>query len=422
MRGSFLRFAGCPLRREKQAGLAMITERFGRILAVAKVMTIAAAMAAMQAVPHPHAAHAAAVPDSDQAEADQAVFDPVRLAGPFEYPWSLAFLPDGSMLIAERAGRLQLVRPGGQAREVAGLPKFFALGHTGFMDVAVDPGFARNRTIFLVHSFGDEKASSLRVLRARLDLNRRRLTDHRIIFESAPAEAATEQLGGRLAVTGDGHLFLTLGDRWKPEKAQKAGNHLGSIVRIRTDGTVPPDNPLVGVEGARPEIWSYGHRNPQGLALDGKGQLWSHEHGPMGGDELNLILPGRNYGWPVITYGIGYDGKPVGEGSAKEGMEQPFYPFDEALAPSGLAIEDAGTATVFWIGTLAGQTLLRIQAEDGRIVDVKRLLREELGRIRDVRLGPDGLLYLLTDDAEGALYRLDPILEQAGQGRGNGRL
>lgn len=365
----------------------------------------------------------ARVVDNTSEETEFVEFEAARIAGPFEFPWSIAFLPDHAILLTERPGRLHLVRAGEPSREIAGLPAMQNEGLAGLLDVAVDPDFVRNHYIYLSYVHGAETSSSLRVMRARLDAPRRKLTQRQVIFETAESLERDEQHGGRLAVTRDGFLFLSLGDRWESARAQDIGTHIGKIIRIRTDGAVPPDNPFVGMPGARPEIWSYGHRNPQGLVYDeAGGRLWSHEHGPMGGDELNLIESGRNYGWPVITHGLGYDHKPVGEGAAKDGMEQPFYPFAEAVAPSGLAVEKAGPVTIFWVGTLAGQSLFRLEAENGRVVREKRLLHEELGRIRDVRIGSDGLLYVIIDDAEGSLYRLDPVQEQAGEGRNKGRL
>jgi len=344
----------------------------------------------------------------------------VQVAGPFEFPWSIAFLPDGSMLVTERVGRLQLVQPGRGASEVAGLPRVLNQDQAGLLDVAVDPGFAENRIVYLSYVHGTTGSSAVRVLKATLDQQSLRLTEHRVIFESTPA-AIMQLFGGRIAVTGDNHLFLTLGDRWNPERTQDLSNHTGKIIRIRTDGSVPQDNPFVSIPGARPEIWTHGHRNPQGLAFDARtNQLWSHEHGPLGGDELNLIVAGRNYGWPVITHGLDYSGKPFGEGAAKEGMEQPFHFWTVAIAPSGLAIESTGDTTVFWIGALAGRSLVRLEMEHGRIVREQLLLQNELGRIRDVRISPDGLLYLVADASGGALYRLDSVVEQAWR-HGTGR-
>ncbi|MFN3351448.1 PQQ-dependent sugar dehydrogenase [Pseudorhodoplanes sp.] len=354
----------------------------------------------------------------DEAETRAVQIEPVRIAGPFEFPWSIAFLPDRSLLLTERTGRLQRVTPDGLVRDVTGLPPIFTGGLAGLLDVAVDPDFASNRLIYVSYVHGDRTRSSLRVMRARLSRDLRRLEARTTLFDSSAA-ARDEQYGGRLAVTPDGYLFLTVGDRWEQDRAQHLDNHLGKVIRIRTDGSVPPDNPFAGRKDARPEIWSLGHRNAQGLAFDeARGDLYAVEHGPQGGDELNLIRPGRNYGWPVIGHGIGYDGTPMPGGTAQEGMEQPEHVFGEppAQAPSGLAIDSAGAVPILWVGALAGEALLRLE-HDGEGWRETRLLHEEIGRIRDVRIGPDGLLYVITDAAEGFLYRLDPVVEQAGQPR-----
>ena len=236
-----------------------------------------------------------------------AEFEAVQIAGPFEFPWSIAFLPNGSILLTERVGRLQLIRPGSSAREITGVPPVLFSGHSGLLDVSVDPGFGENGIIYLSYVHGTVSSSTIRVLRAKLDEPRSKLKNKQVIFESSPPAPSPNQLGGRIAVAGDGYLFLTLGDRWEGERAQDLADHAGSIIGIGTDGSVPRDNPFVSLPEAKPEIWSYGHRNPQGLALHARsGQLWSHEHGPKGGDELNLIISGRNYGWPVVTHGVGY--------------------------------------------------------------------------------------------------------------------
>ena len=345
----------------------------------------------------------------------------VQIAGPFEFPWSIAFLPDGSTLVTERVGRLQLIQHGMAPSEIAGIPSILNDDQAGLLDVAVDPAFGENRTVYLSYVHGTTSSSAVRVLKARLDQASLRLTEHQVIFESAPG-TITKLFGGRIAVTHDGYLFLTLGERWQPERAQDLSKNAGKIIRIRTDGSVPQDNPFISVPGAQPQIWTYGHRNPQGLAFDARtNKLWSHEHGPLGGDELNLILPGRNYGWPVITYGLDYSGKPIGEGAAKEGMEQPFHFWPAAIAPSGLAIESTGDITVFWITALAGRALVRLEMEHGRIVREHRLLQNKFGRIRDVRISPDGLLYMITDSSGGALYRLESIVEQASRHRSSRR-
>lgn len=346
-----------------------------------------------------------------------------KIAGPFEFPWSFAFLSDNSMLLTERPGRLRHISPEGVVREVSGLPPILNKGLAGLLDVVADPKFSENGIVYLSYVHGTELSSAVRVLKAKFDQAIGTLIDRQVIFESTPA-SSMEQLGGRIAVTGDGYLFLTIGDRWKPELAQDLSDHAGSIIRIRTDGTIPENNPFVSFPGARHEIWSYGHRNPQGLAFDPRtGQLWSHEHGPLGGDELNLIVAGHNYGWPVISHGLDYSGKPIGVGTAKEGMEQPVHHWTPAIAPSGLAIESyEDGAIVLWIGALAGQSLIRLELTEGGLQREQRLLNDQLGRIRDVRVGPDGILYLITDSPEGALYRLEPVAEQASRIRNGSRL
>lgn len=346
-------------------------------------------------------------------EGDRLRLPAVQIAGPFQYPWSIAFLPDHSILVTEKLGRLQLIRPGADPMSVTGLPAVLHKGHGGLLDVAVDPAYPENGILYLSYLHGSEELSSVRVLRARLDRSSNVLLDQQVIFESIPS-ASTEQLGGRIASTRDGHLFLTLGARWQAKRAQDLSDDAGKIIRIRTDGSVPEDNPFVAVSGVRPEIWSYGHRNPQGLAFDAAGRLWSHEHGPLGGDELNLIHSGRNYGWPVITYGLTYSGDKIGEGTEKEGMEQPIRYWSPAIAPSGLAVQIAGATTLIWIGALADQSLVMLELVDDRIIRERRWLQKELGRIRDVRVGPDSSLYIIVDDAQGGLYRLLTRMEQAG--------
>lgn len=340
------------------------------------------------------------------------------VAGPFEFPWSIGFLPDGGILVTEKPGRLRLVRPGQPLMEVAGVPEVVSGNHAGLLDVAVAPDFEQTGTLYLSYTHGTEEALTIRVLKARYDAPQNRLVDQTVIFESDPPMPGIEQLGGRLALSHDGYLFLSLGDRWQPELAQDLANHVGTIVRIRTDGSTPEDNPFVGVPGAKPEIWSYGHRNPQGLVIDAvTGRVWSTEHGPQGGDEVNRIEPGRNYGWPIITHGIDYSGAPIGIGTHAPGMEQPLHVWVPSIAPSGLALKREGENVSLWSGALVGQMVVRLQVEGDQILSEERFLKEVLGRIRDVREGPDGSLYVITDDPEGALYRLDPATESVGIAR-----
>lgn len=355
----------------------------------------------------------------------------VAVAGPFRSPWSVAVLPDGSILVTERPGGLQLVRPDHRPQPIAGVPQVLFEGHAGLLDVAVDPGFATNGTIYLSYVHGTARKSTVRVARARLDLERARLGERRVIFESTPAEEPELYGGARLALTEDGHLFLSIGDRWKRHSAQDLSDHAGKIVRIRTDGSVPGDNPFVSRPGAKPEIWSYGHRNQLGLAFDTRtGRLWSHENGPQGGDELNLIKPGANYGWPIISHGQEYDKAPplewkgpsTIEGTAKDGMEQPVRYWVPSVAPSGLAVDYEGDRGVLWLGTLRGQSLLRLSIYDGRVVREERMLRDEIGRIRDVAVDPRGPLYVLQDAKEGYLYRVEPEVLRVRRDNGRQRL
>jgi aldose sugar dehydrogenase len=335
---------------------------------------------------------------------------PVRIGGPFESPWAMAFLPDGSLFVTERPGRLQHVRPGVDETEVTGLPVVLYSGHGGLLDVALDPNFAANGLVYLSYLHGEEDSSTIRVLRAKFDAANETLTDQQILFESGPPAPKPEMIGGRLALTGDGYLFLTLGDRWERDPAQDLSDDSGKIIRIRTDGSVPEDNPFVSTPGARPEIWSYGHRNPQGIAIDpSTGKLWSDEHGPQGGDEVNLILPGHNYGWPLANYGVDYSGRPIGLATTLPGMDGPIhYWVPISIAPSSLALQTDANNTVLWIGALSGEMVVRLTLAGDCVISEQHLVAHQLGRIRDVAVGPGGDVYLLTDGSDGALYRLDP--------------
>jgi aldose sugar dehydrogenase len=332
----------------------------------------------------------------------------VRIAGPFEVPWALALLPDGSFLVTERPGRLQHVRPGIDMRQVSGTPPVLYRGHGGLLDIALDPEFADNGIIYLSFLQGEESASTIKVLRAKFDADSERLVHQQVIFEGTPGPN-TEQIGGRLALTDDGYLFISLGDRWDAHMAQHLPSTAGSIIRIKTDGTIPEDNPFTLKPRARPEIWSYGHRNPQGLAYDrATGQLWSDEHGPQGGDELNLIVRGGNYGWPLATFGSDYSGRSISVNSRQPGTVLPVhYWVPISIAPSSLAVETGPATTEIWIGTLASEMVVHLTLADNCVLTEERLLRHKLGRIRDVRRVDGHGLYVLTDGGEGALYRID---------------
>ncbi|MBC8035590.1 MAG: PQQ-dependent sugar dehydrogenase [Rhizobiales bacterium] len=346
-------------------------------------------------------------------------FTVTRIAGPFNFPWSVAFLPEGLILVTERWGDLKLIVPGEpEPLLISGTPERLTADHAGLMDVVLDPEFANNDTIYLSYVYGTREAATIRVLKARLDIENLSLEDSKLIFESFPPTAGTEQLGGRMAIDRAGLLYLTLGDRFDGRHAQNLSDDYGKITRMRRNGTFPDDNPFIGTPQARPGIWSYGHRNQQGLAFDpADGQLWAIEHGPMGGDELNRIEPGRNYGWPLITYGVDYDGSPINHGLTEaEGLEQPVRYWVPSIGPSGLTLYGGHVSdwqSTAWLGSLASQMLVRVKLENGRVILEEHFLKDELGRIRDVRMGPDGLIYFTTDSEEGSLYQIAPTEEYA---------
>lgn len=346
------------------------------------------------------------------------------VANGLEHPWALAFLPEGRFLVTERPGSLRVIEADGRVNKaVVGLPDVAARGQGGLLDVLLDADFASNRTLFFCFSEPGAAGNSTALARARLSDDRTRLEALQVIFSARPKVASSAHFGCRIAeslVNGkpDGLLFMTLGERFtRKDDAQKLDNHHGKIIRIAKDGRVPADNPFVKTAGALPEIWSYGHRNPQGLALSPKGALWAHEHGPQGGDEINVIEPGRNYGWPVITYGENYGGGAIGAGiSSKDGMAQPLHYWVPSIAPSGMVFM---TSTRYgpdwvgnlWVGSLKFGYLDRIELAapfQGKVVREHKLLADLGERIRDVRQGPDGLLYVLTDNARGRLIRLQP--------------
>lgn len=335
------------------------------------------------------------------------------LAEGLEYPWSLAFLPSGDLLVTERAGRLRVIRDGRLVETpIGGVPAVHAAGQGGLLDVLVAPDFSDSRTLFLTLAHGDARANATRVVRARLEDDR--LTEVTPIFTARPTKSTAAHYGGRLLMLPDGSLLLGLGDGFNlREQAQDLGSHLGKIVRFHADGSVPDDNPFVGREDVLPEIYSYGHRNIQGLARDPvSGHVYAHEHGPRGGDELNVIGPGANYGWPLATHGRDYSGALVTPYRQLEGMEDAVLGWTPSIAPSGLARYD-GELFPGWQGdllvtALAARELRRVQLRDGRVVGESILLKGLGERLRDVRVGPEGAIYVLTDAAPGQLLRLTP--------------
>ena len=338
-----------------------------------------------------------------------------EVASGLQNPWALAFLPDGRMLVTERPGRLRIVgRDGSVSAPIDGVPEVHARGQGGLLDVALSPNFADDKLI--VFSYAEPTAGGARtaVARARLDAEGLRLEEVRRIFAQNEDPSGNHHWGSRLVFARDGTLFITLGDRFHSrERAQALDSHLGKVVRIAIDGSVPADNPLAGRSDARPEIWSWGHRNVQGAALHPQtGELWTHEHGPQGGDEINRTRAGLNYGWPEVTYGREYvTGRKIGAGEAREGVEPPVLQFTPSIAPSGMAFY---TGDVFpqwkgnlFVGALKFQLVARVVLEGDRVVHEERLFTELGRRIRDVRQGPDGHLWLL-DETEGRILRLDP--------------
>ena len=335
------------------------------------------------------------------------------VAGGLEHPWCVAFLPDGRMLVTERPGRLRVVAGGKLLPEpVSGLPPVFARNQGGLFDVLPARDFASSGTLYLSFAHGDRGANATRVVRARLDGHA--LKDVQVIFTARPLKATAAHFGGRMAWLPDGTLLLTLGDGFEHrEQAQTLDNHFGKSVRLNADGSVPRDNPFVGRKQALPEIYSYGHRNLQGLVVDAAAQrVWMHEHGPKGGDELNRVEPGRNYGWPAITYGVDYSGAQISPYTEMKGMEQPRIHWTPSVAPAGMALYD-GTLFPDWRGDLFVSTLVERSVRrvdlDGDKVKGQEVLFTEIGdRLRDVRVGPDGALYLLTDAPDGRLLRVSP--------------
>jgi glucose/arabinose dehydrogenase len=358
-------------------------------------------------------------PPAAAAQTDRTVIGNLAIetfARGLERPWGLAFLPDGRLLVTEKPGRMRIVTRDGQlSPPLQGVPPVFAVSQGGLLDVALDRQFAQNGTIYFCYSEPVDGGGRTSVARARLVAEGQpRLADLNVIFRQQGPLSRGNHWGCRIVQMPDGNLFLTTGDHFTHrDEAQNLGNHLGKIIRIRADGSVPPDNPFVNRAGARPEIWSYGHRNSQGAAINpASGKLWEHAHGARGGDEVNVPEAGKNYGWPVITYGVDYSGAKIGIGTHKAGMEQPIHYWDPSIAPSGMAFY-TGDLFPAWkgnlfIGALAGQALVRLELDGEKVTKEERLLGGLNERIRDVRAGPDGALWLLTDNSNGRILRVVP--------------
>lgn len=377
-----------------------------RFTAVAWLLFMPVACAAQEPLPGP----------AQRSPTPAAIAAPVRVdtvASGLEHPWGIAFLPDGRVLVTERPGRLRIVdRNGTLSQPLAGVPTVAARGQGGLLDVAIDPRFAENNLVYLSFSEpADDGTSGTSVARGRLGASG--LENVQVIYRQTPKVRSNMHFGSRLVFDREGRLFITAGDRYNQRPlVQDLSTTIGKVVRINADGTIPRDNPFVSRQGARPEIWSYGHRNVQAAALNPQtGQLWTVEHGARGGDELNRPEAGKNYGWPVITYGVDYSGVRIGEGTQREGMEQPVYYWDPVIAPSGMTFY-TGDAFPAWrgsafVGSMNPGALVRLTIDNDRVTREERYLGS-IGRVRDVQQGPDGFLYLITDADNGSLLRVAP--------------
>ncbi len=345
----------------------------------------------------------------------QVSFKVTTLVEDLDQPWGLAFLPTGEMLITEKSGQLRLVKDGSlDPRPLQGLPDVYVLGQGGLLDIILHPDYSENNLIYISYSAGNPMAIGTEVARARLNLKEHRLDDVQVVFTMQPKLYSPYHFGSRLLFDDAGYLYITLGERGRKEGSQDLTNHQGAVIRLHDDGAIPQDNPFVhGQKGEKPAIYSYGHRNVQGIALHPKTRaIWTHEHGPRGGDEVNILKRGANYGWPIITYGIDYDGSVISNETRKEGMEQPVLHWTPSIAPCGMMFY-TGNQFPEWkgslfVGALAKRHLRRIEFDaDGQVLQQELLLEELRERIRDVRQGPDGLIYILTDSRNGQLLRLE---------------
>jgi aldose sugar dehydrogenase len=342
----------------------------------------------------------------------KAAYRLVTLSRDLVQPWSIAFLPDGRMLVTERPGRLRVFANGRlEPRALSGLPPVRAGGQAGLLDICLHPNFAQNRTLYLSYISGDSSGTATTV--ARAELGDGGLGNAKVIFEALPRGQGSLNLGSRIVFDRAGLMYVSVGDRFQMQRAQDLGDFAGKIVRLRDDGSVPPDNPFVGRPGARPEIFPRGRRNPQGLALHPEtGKIWEVEHGPKGGDELNILKAGANYGWPLVTYGVNYDGSKITDNRSLPGMEDALRTWVPSISPCGLAFYTAdkfpGWKGSLFTGALSNYALFRIELDGERYMSEERLLVDRLPYIRDVRQGPDGLLYLVTQSDDGGLFRLEP--------------
>ncbi|MEM6999070.1 MAG: PQQ-dependent sugar dehydrogenase [Pseudomonadota bacterium] len=336
-----------------------------------------------------------------------------QVANGLQHPWSLEFLPDGRILVTERPGYLRYVENGEVSKPIRGLPDIKAFGQGGLLDIALDPDFDKNNTIYLSYAGPGEDGVSTEVVSATL--SGQELTNVKRIFVLQEKTETGYHFGSRLQFDRAGYLYISLGDRGEKERSQALDDHAGSLIRINKDGSIPADNPFVNTAGAKPEIYTYGNRNMQGMAMHPvTGDIWTIEHGPQGGDELNLMIPGTNYGWPVITYGVNYGiGTKIGEGTEKPGMAQPVHYWVPSIATSGLIFYSSDQFPKWennaFVGALVAGQLARLTIDDNKVIAEERIFKGEFGRIRDVKQGPDGAIYFVTDETNGKMYKVSPM-------------
>ena len=350
--------------------------------------------------------------DAQEAPSTSSAYNITPVAEGLDHPWNLTFMPDGSMLVVLLPGEIRVLRDGALSEPVSGVPEVYFESQGGLFEVLLDPDYAENGYVYLSYAHGTPDKNGTRVARAHFD--GRALTDLEVIFDATPAKDTPVHYGGAMTFLPDDTLLVTVGDGFDyREEAQRLDTDLGKIIRINRDGSIPEDNPFAGRKDARPEIWSYGHRNLQGLIYDeASGRVYEHEHGPQGGDEINIIEPGKNYGWPVITWGIDYSGARISPFTEYDGMEQPLLYWTPSIAPCGFAIY-RGSVFPEWdgdlfVGALAAKEVRRVDLDDGKVVGQEELFADLDKRIRDVATGPDGYLYLVTDGEDGSVLRVEP--------------
>jgi glucose/arabinose dehydrogenase len=411
-------FHGCVMSASQKERASIITDHRSRQAIGAKALILSAALAvAVGATASAEVAPdalSAPPPPPQPAKEIKAGYKVTEIAKGLDHPWSMAFLPDGSMLVTERVGRLRLIKGGSlQHDPIRGVPAVHTGSQAGLFDVVLHPKFAENSIVYLTYAAGTAAANGTRVARARFDGSA--LQDLQVIFKAMPLKDTDNHYGGRMAFLADGTFALTIGEGFEyREKAQDLTSDLGKIVRLNEDGSVPQDNPFIGRASVRPEIYTWGHRNEQGLTFDSQsGRLYETEHGPRGGDELNIIVPHRNYGWPVITYGMDYSGAYVSPYTQRPGLEQPVIYWTPSIAPSGLAMYHGDKFPAWqgdlFVGALAFKHLRRVHLDErGNVVEQEQLLNDLHWRIRDVRAAPDGYLYVCTDEDDGRVLRVEP--------------